>query len=632
VNLAFVDENAVYGIDSLPADRTRFDTYVHETMHVLGISGASMIQRWINPVTHAPYYQNGAAPFYSFVHPQYPGKTFLILNTPKISAFLTERWGVNCFFGNPAWPMGAEWEDSGGSGTAGAHLEDRVFFTEVMGPVNYGIRSHSDVTLTLLEDTGWYDVNYTKAEFYGWGNWRSIGGATRQQFSMFPYGEPQLHWPAHYLMRTYSEMNLDEGVCAPDLRATGRAAVLATRNCGTRTDNECAYPGFYDALDTRRYGSSPSLDYLLIPRPNTQCQVTRNADPTHGKEYGASSWCMMSTLMSGPNAEYRPFATCMHARCDTSGNVFVTVGGVEKACPTGGSQTWSGYAGAVSCPNSSVLCQMVPQRTQTPRVSQSATVRETASGTRRASPSATPRVTPGASAIKTPKATAAKTPVASRPATSKASEQATSKGTATKTPGATERATASAFGAETPQATWAGSPFGSPTGTLRATNGEIPSAGETPWGFVEASPSFPEGEVAAPSPSPMLATLEVSTHYSSTLNAGSIRGDGLWLWVGIGLGVLGLVAAVALCVSCFCRVRAANKIESEEDGDSSRRFASRPEQAARSGAGAPVPPRPKARDYAKKGAKTASVRKHSRRHGTHRQVMACEPVNRRTRT
>ncbi|KAK6050041.1 hypothetical protein COOONC_12454 [Cooperia oncophora] len=68
---------------------------------------------------------------------------------------------------------GAELENQGGGGTAGSHWEKRVFENEAMTGIATQVYALSRLTLALFEDSGWYKVNYDKAEDMTWG--RNLG-------------------------------------------------------------------------------------------------------------------------------------------------------------------------------------------------------------------------------------------------------------------------------------------------------------------------------------------------------------------------------------------------------------------------------------------------------------------------
>ena len=226
---------------SPPGDRGFFEVALHETCHVLGISG-NLWQIWYNPETDDLW--GDAIPMYNFSK---LGKTFTILHTPKLHKLMAERWGIEYFDNNPNYPVGVELEDGGGDITAGSHWESRVFYTELMVGATVGYARISHVTLTALEDTGWYDVDFSRAEMHEWGNYKSILGKSRSEFQNFATGIPVKNWPDHYLIKNISEIpdpsaqefNLIS--CTFDHRAVGVVLGEKRQNC-TTNENECQYP------------------------------------------------------------------------------------------------------------------------------------------------------------------------------------------------------------------------------------------------------------------------------------------------------------------------------------------------------------------------------------------------------
>ena len=66
--------------------------------------------------------------------------------------------------------MGAPLENQGGSGSLGAHWERSVFQNEIMTASDLTERLvFSNLTMALLESTGWYKVNKIYAEALIWG-------------------------------------------------------------------------------------------------------------------------------------------------------------------------------------------------------------------------------------------------------------------------------------------------------------------------------------------------------------------------------------------------------------------------------------------------------------------------------
>lgn len=60
--------------------------------------------------------------------------------------------------------------DSGGDGTVGSHWEAKYINYEYMNGASYSAWAYtSKFTLALMEDSGWYKVDYSYAEPYTWG-------------------------------------------------------------------------------------------------------------------------------------------------------------------------------------------------------------------------------------------------------------------------------------------------------------------------------------------------------------------------------------------------------------------------------------------------------------------------------
>ncbi|WKY08738.1 hypothetical protein Q1695_007897 [Nippostrongylus brasiliensis] len=74
---------------------------------------------------------------------------------------------------------GAELENQGGGGTMLSHWEKRLFEHEAMSGYATQVHAISRLTLALLEDSGWYRVNYDKAENMTWGRGRGCSFAKK---------------------------------------------------------------------------------------------------------------------------------------------------------------------------------------------------------------------------------------------------------------------------------------------------------------------------------------------------------------------------------------------------------------------------------------------------------------------
>uniref|UniRef100_A0A7I4YRD7 Leishmanolysin-like peptidase n=1 Tax=Haemonchus contortus TaxID=6289 RepID=A0A7I4YRD7_HAECO len=89
-----------------------------------------------------------------------------MITTPKVRE--EARRHFNC-----STLEGAEVENHGPPEAIFAHWEKRVFEDEMMSGIYTQVAAMSCVTLALFEDSGWYKVNYDKAEDIMWG--RNLG-------------------------------------------------------------------------------------------------------------------------------------------------------------------------------------------------------------------------------------------------------------------------------------------------------------------------------------------------------------------------------------------------------------------------------------------------------------------------
>ncbi|XP_011406415.2 PREDICTED: leishmanolysin-like peptidase [Amphimedon queenslandica] len=75
--------------------------------------------------------------------------------------------------------VGVELENQGGQGTQLSHWEKRILGNEVMTGIIDSNPTLSNITLALLEDSGWYKVNYVYGEYLAWGYKKGCSLATK---------------------------------------------------------------------------------------------------------------------------------------------------------------------------------------------------------------------------------------------------------------------------------------------------------------------------------------------------------------------------------------------------------------------------------------------------------------------
>ena len=114
---------------------------LHELTHALGFL-----------YTMFPYFPNGIEGTYKKVKIRNIERT--IIKTKKVVEIAKKYFNCSNI-------EGVELEDQGGIGSALSHWEQRVLLGDYMGAVIYQEEMVvSEFTLALLEDTGWYKINY----------------------------------------------------------------------------------------------------------------------------------------------------------------------------------------------------------------------------------------------------------------------------------------------------------------------------------------------------------------------------------------------------------------------------------------------------------------------------------------
>ena len=144
---------------SLTKTRPLYQTLLHEITHILVFSSTLydyFIDSSGNALGRSNIFQNRTV----------RGKTTSFLVLPTLKAEVAAHFGCADIFG-------AEVEDEGSSASAANHFERRIFGDELMTSSSLIDSSYSRMTLALLKDSGWYEVDFSKADGYKYG--KSLG-------------------------------------------------------------------------------------------------------------------------------------------------------------------------------------------------------------------------------------------------------------------------------------------------------------------------------------------------------------------------------------------------------------------------------------------------------------------------
>jgi len=209
------------------SDVDMFGVLFHELVHVMGF-GCNFFESWLNRETGKRW--GSDFPISTYTDPKYPNKNFTILHTPQSHAYASKRWNTKEFA--PGIPMGIELEDGGGDGTKGSHPDIKIAFGEVMAGVVSSRMIISDMILSLIEDMGWYSVDFSLAKPFKWGDYASIGMTPPPNVFREP---PQKVFPKHY----FCEKD-DADICSFDFKSHGFCHAQ-TLVCPGTDDIEIAY-------------------------------------------------------------------------------------------------------------------------------------------------------------------------------------------------------------------------------------------------------------------------------------------------------------------------------------------------------------------------------------------------------
>lgn len=328
-------------------DRKFFTTCLHEFCHILGIS-KDLYEYWLNRNTGNSW--GSKIPMTKYTK---DGKTFTILHTPQCQKYAMQRWNRTMFA--DGIPMGVELEDGGSTGTELSHPEGRVFFNELMVGISIQPAVISDLTLAMLEDTGWYECNYSMAEPLAWGEGSSLGGDKLQEF---PVGPPYTAFPSNYLCNPTQS---GQSMCSFDYSYVGECISVINQYCpGWTTEDKafCKAEKFYNPLGFQSRGIYWIPDFIQFPLMSRNCRNPETRKSYTEENYGKNSICVMSNLSSYSYSESTGTPRCYESSVE-EGILKISIGNETKICEKEGMKlNFTGLYGSVICPDPKLVIAM----------------------------------------------------------------------------------------------------------------------------------------------------------------------------------------------------------------------------------------------------------------------------------
>jgi leishmanolysin len=223
---------------------------------------------------------------------------------------------------------GAYMENSGSSGTAGSHFERSQYGPEVMTSGMIYDQPVSELTLALLESSGWYVADYSYADPYDFGKGAGCNFLTQSC--------------------TSSSFVAKAGICKTSARSC-----TSTLNGG----GSCSSDGRTDGCKFVH----PNVNYMC-DNPSASSYARLPSLQAFGR--AANSKCFTGTLSTSSGASQTTY--CFKYSCSGSGTstrLNVQLGSKSVACAKAGTVTVSGYKGYINCPDPIDFCTGAGRKT-----------------------------------------------------------------------------------------------------------------------------------------------------------------------------------------------------------------------------------------------------------------------------
>lgn len=249
----------------------------------------------------------------------------------------------------------------------GSHLEERLYFTELMGAIYTDSSVLSALTLAFLEDTGWYKANYTNAATSTFGH---RAGCAFVMDDCIVNGQVPA-WGEDFFCNTplgvtsqgTPLVDVQQTMCDPTRRKKAACDLIDRSELA----NDLLYgvsaelPAEYQYFPDESVGaaSMPLADYCPIPAMEMQdCRDSSNSGQY--EVFGKSSFCYTSYYrdMFGRWRSFSPL--CLRTRCNADdSSIEIAFDGEKVTCGEsdhGKMVKLLGMSLRISCPRFDVVC------------------------------------------------------------------------------------------------------------------------------------------------------------------------------------------------------------------------------------------------------------------------------------
>ena len=375
VGLMMVTRNAEY-FEKENVEKYFSNVFIHELTHAFGfLSGAF------------EYFPGGKDNTLGTKIDEY-GITRYFIKTPKVVEFAKKYFGCDSI-------DGVEVENQGTGGSAGSHWEGRILLGEYMTSENYEDEvTISEFTLSLLEDSGWYKVNYYTGGLFRFGKnkgceflnkycLQSYNNVDNQRifYTLFndEYFTPDLWFysscttgrqsRAYNLFKLYepSYLGYYTNLLPLDIRSQYYYLVgflYSADFCPINYHQEEEYGNSY-FIGNCKYGNGKygnNLYYFNSSNIAERFHPNSELPEELGEKYSDNSFCMMTNLIpDNSDIKTKMYGTIFHPMCYpsfcSSSSLTVLIYDQYIVCPrAGGNIEVKGYTGKLHCPDYNLIC------------------------------------------------------------------------------------------------------------------------------------------------------------------------------------------------------------------------------------------------------------------------------------
>jgi leishmanolysin-like peptidase len=254
--------------------------------------------------------------------------------------------------------QGVELENQGGGGTELSHWEKRVLGNEIMtGIIDVGAVL-SNITLALMEDSGWYQVNYQYGQFLSWGYNEGCTIASGSCYQYWTERQTNNQPIAPFCLGTKPRR------CTSDIEYVGSCQLVSWNPSLPREYQYFSNPSQGGVLEIADFCPYPRA-FTFTNGRGTECRNATNQPPANqdllAETYGPNSLCFEqpSQWRIGNTIVTNYGAGCYQFSCSNN-QLTLNIKGTSFTCQQPGqvltisvdSNGFGQYNGQITCPES----------------------------------------------------------------------------------------------------------------------------------------------------------------------------------------------------------------------------------------------------------------------------------------